>query len=149
QVRRWIEKDVPAELTGAVARSSHWSFQRIRRPVAPPVRGAAWARNAIDQFILARLEKEGVSPSPEADRATLLRRLSLDLTGLPPGPEAVADFLADPRPDAYEQLVEQLLASPHFGEQFGSHWLDLARYGDSDGFEQDSQRPNAYRWRDW
>ncbi len=148
-IRRWIEASAEGELSGTVARSSHWSFQPIQRTEASPVRNTDWIRNPIDQFILARLEKEGVAPSPEADRPTLQRRLYLDLTGLPPKPEAVAAFLADQRPDAYERLVEFLLASPHFGEQFGSHWLDLARYGDSDGFEQDAQRPHAYRWRDW
>ncbi len=150
-IRRWIEQGVPGEDTaaGAATRSDHWSFQPIQRPVVPPVKNAAWVRNAIDHFILARLEKEGVTPAPEADRHTLQRRLSLDLTGLPPAPAALAAFVADPRVDAYERLVERLLASPHFGERFGNHWLDLARYGDSDGFEQDAPRPQAYRWRDW
>jgi mono/diheme cytochrome c family protein len=150
-IRRWIEQGAPGEdlASGAATRSGHWSFRPIQRPEVPPVQTPAWVRNPIDHFILARLEKEGMAPSPEADRYTLLRRLSLDLTGLPPAPDAIAAFVTDPRPDAYERLVDRLLASPHFGEQFGNHWLDLARYGDSDGFEQDAQRPHAYRWRDW
>jgi mono/diheme cytochrome c family protein len=150
RIRRWIEQGTPGQdAAPAAARSDHWSFQPIRRPDVPPVQNTAWVRNPIDHFILARLEQEGVAPAPEADRQTLLRRLSLDLIGLPPAPEEVAAFVADPRPDAYERLVDRLLASPHFGERFGNHWLDLARYGDSDGFEQDAQRLHAYRWRDW
>ena len=95
----------------------------------------AWVRNPIDAFILARLEREGIEPSPEADRVTLLRRLSFDLTGLPPTPEEVEAFLADNRPDAYERAVDRLLASPHYGERWARHWLDLAHYADSDGYE--------------
>ena len=95
-------------------------------------------RNPIDRFILARLEKEGIAPSPEADRATLIRRLSLDLLGLPPSPQEVDDFVADQSPDAYEKLVDRLLASPHYGERWGRHWLDLARYADSNGYSIDA-----------
>src|SRR5206468_616586 len=90
-----------------------------------------------------------LAPSPEADRATLIRRLSLDLLGLPPTPEEVDAFLGDGRPDAYERLVDRLLASPHYGERWGRHWLDAARYADSDGYEKDTGRPFAWRWRDW
>jgi hypothetical protein len=129
--------------------SDHWSFQPIRAPKPPSVRQRAWIRDPIDAFILARLEQERVKPSPEADRPTLIRRLTLDLTGLPPTPAEVRDFCKDTRPDAYERLVDRLLASPHFGERWAGHWLDLARYGDSDGYEQDDARPYAYRWRDW
>ena len=129
--------------------SRHWSFEPIASPPTPATSGDTWIRNDIDRFILAELESRGLPPSPEADRYTLLRRLSLDLTGLPPGPEEVAAFVSDERPDAYLRLVDRLLASPHFGERFAHHWLDLARYGDSDGFEPDAPRPNAYRWRDW
>jgi hypothetical protein len=97
----------------------------------------------------ARLEKEGVTPSAETDRETLIRRLSLDLTGLPPSPDQVAEFLGDKRPDAYERLVDQFLSSPHYGEKWARPWLDLARYADSDGYEEDRIRPHAWRWRHW
>jgi hypothetical protein len=106
-------------------------------------------RNDIDGFVVARLEKESMTPSPEADRATLLRRLSLDLTGLPPTPRESADFIADNRPDAYEQQVQRLLESPHFGEKWARWWLDLAHYADSDGYEKDQVRPWAWRYRQW
>jgi hypothetical protein len=152
-IRRWIDQGAPwpqAEAKGpAVTASDHWSFRPIRAPEPPRVRRAAWVRDPIDRFVLARLEEHRVGPSPEADRPTLLRRLSLDLTGLPPTPAEVKDFVGDSRSDAYERLVDRLLASPHFGERWGGHWLDLARYADSDGYEQDDPRPYAYRWRDW
>jgi hypothetical protein len=128
---------------------AHWSFTPVCRPELPNVRDAAWVRNPIDRFILHRLEAEGLPPSPEADRATLLRRLSFDLIGLPPTPEEVACFLADDSPNAYEAQVDRLLASPHFGERWAQHWLDLARYADTDGFEFDEARPDAWRFRDW
>ena len=118
------------------------------RPAEPAVKDKAWVRNPIDSFILARLEKEGVAPSPEADRATLIRRLSLDLLGLPPSPQEVDEFVADQRPDAYEQLVDRLLASPHYGERWGRHWLDLARYADSNGYSIDAPR-SIWTYRDW
>ena len=104
--------------------------------------------NPIDAFILARLEKEKIQPSPEADRVTLIRRLSLDLLGLPPTPAEVDEFLNDPRPDTYERLVERLLASPHYGERWGRHWLDVARYADSNGYSIDAPR-SIWRYRDW
>src|SRR5262249_13157171 len=129
--------------------ADHWSFRPIKRPAPPAVKDAAWVRNDIDRFILARLEREGVAPSPEADRVTLLRRLSFDLIGLPPSPQEVDAFLADTAPGAYERVVDRLLASPHYGERWGRHWLDLARYADSDGYEKDTGRPFAWRWRDW
>src|SRR5262249_39751067 len=119
------------------------------RPAVPAVRGASWVRNDLDAFVLARLEKEKITPSPEADRVTLIRRLSLDLLGLPPSPEEVDAFVKDSGPDAYERLVDRLLASPHYGGRWGRHWLDLARYADSDGFEKDTGRPFAWRYRDW
>ncbi len=129
-------------------KSTHWSFQPVRRPPVPAVKNPAWVRNPIDCFVLARLEKEGIAPSPEADRPTLIRRLSLDLRGLPPSPREVAEFLADRRPDAYERLVDRLLASPHYGERWGRHWLDLARYADSNGFNIDNPR-SIWKYRDW
>src|SRR5207247_1649762 len=129
-------------LTGCFLKSAHaapenhWAFIAPEAVPIPRVKHSGWVRNPIDRFILARLEKEGIEPSPEADRVTLIRRSSLDLTGLPPTPEEVRAFLADPDPQAYEQLVDRLLASPHFGEQWARHWLDLARYADSDGYEK-------------
>lgn len=139
-IRRWIAEG------GRWAQ--HWAFVAPARPPLPQVRQAAWTRNPIDRFVLARLEKERLAPSPEADRVTLLRRLSLDLTGLPPTTEEVDRFLADPHPGAYERQVDRLLASPHYGERWGRLWLDGARYADSDGFEKDKPR---YVWfyRDW
>src|SRR6184192_2626510 len=134
--------------TWAEAAPQHWSFIRPERPVEPKVQNQAWVRNPIDAFVLARLEKEGVTPSPEADRTTLLRRLSLDLIGLPPAPAEVDAFLADRSRNAYEKQVERLLASPHYGERWGRHWLDAARYADSDGFEKDKQR-QVWFYRDW
>jgi hypothetical protein len=151
---RWIDAgaSMPAgsEATVATAArpvSQHWAFQPVRRPDPPAAVGEA--RNEIDRFILARLAKDKLSMSPEADRRVLLRRVSLDLTGLPPTPEEMADFLADKRPDAFERQVDRLLASPHFGEKWARHWLDQARYADSDGYEKDWVRPWAWRWRNW
>jgi hypothetical protein len=126
-----------------------WSLQPVRRPDLPEVKNTTWARNAVDRFVLAKLEARGLTPSPEADRRTLVRRLSFDLLGLPPTPELVEAFVADRRPDAYERLVDQLLASPHYGERWGRHWLDVVRYGESDGFERNASRTNAWPYRDW
>jgi hypothetical protein len=134
----------------AGVKSTHWSFQPIRRPAMPEIAyHKPQITNPIDAFILSRLQKEGLKPSSEADRATLLRRVSLDLTGLPPTPEEVDAFLKDTSVDAYEKVVDRLLASPHYGERWGRHWLDSARYADSDGYEKDSGRPFAWRYRDW
>jgi mono/diheme cytochrome c family protein len=130
------------------ARDSHWAFKRPVRPAEPAVKNGAWVRNPIDRFVLARLEKEGLVPSPEADRVTLIRRLSLDLTGLPPSVQEVDAFVSDSRPNAYERLVDRLLESPHFGERMARHWLDLARYADSNGFTIDGPRA-IWKYRDW
>ena len=127
----------------------HWSFKPLTRPSVPRVENEQWLGNAIDAFILAKLKNEGVRPAPQADRRTLIRRLCLDLLGLPPDPSRVQAFLEDGQPDAYARLLDRLLASPHFGERWGRHWLDLARYADSDGYEDDRHRPNAWRYRDW
>jgi hypothetical protein len=121
----------------------------MARPAPPPVQDRPWVRNDIDRFVLARLEAEDITPSPEADRPALIRRARLDLTGLPPTPAEVDAFVSDPRPDAYERLVDRLLASPAYGERWGRHWLDAARYADSDGYEKDTGRPHAWRWRNW
>ena len=127
---------------------THWSFIPPQRPALPQLNDPEWPRNAIDSFILARLEREGIQPSPEADRVTLLRRVSLDLIGLPPSLEEVRAFLSDQRPDAYENAVDRLLSSPHYGERWARHWLDLARYADSNGYSIDAPR-SIWPWRDW
>ena len=150
-LRKWIEQNLPwtAEAGGRKPPGwDHWAFQQPQRPVLPPVKDSNRVRNPIDRFIFARLEQEGIRPSPEADPHTLLRRVSLDLTGLPPTPKEIQDFLSDTSPDAYEKVVNRLLASPHYGERWGRHWLDLARYADSDGYTIDSPRP-IWKYRDW
>jgi cytochrome c553 len=139
-IRHWIEQ-------GAQWRQ-HWAFEPPARPPLPAVRDAARPRTAIDRFVLARLERERLAPSPEADKATLLRRVTLDLTGLPPTPAEVDAFLADRAPDAYERLVDRLLASPRYGERMATLWLDAARYADTSGYQSDGPR-HMWRWRDW
>jgi hypothetical protein len=126
----------------------HWAYVTPVRPAAPEVRRTDWVRNPIDRFVLAKLEAEGLSPSPEADRITLIKRLSIDLVGLPPTPEDVDAFLADTDPQAYEKLVGRLLDSPHYGERMALPWLDAARYADSNGFQQDGDTWQ-WLWRDW
>lgn len=128
---------------------SHWSFQSIQRPPLPELAEQAVARNPIDLFVLEKLEDKGLSLAPQADRETLIRRVSFDLIGLPPSPSEVDAFVNDPRPNAYDHLVDQLLGSPQFGERWAQHWLDLARFAESDGFEHDIVRKNAWRYRDW
>ncbi|MBL7650134.1 MAG: DUF1549 domain-containing protein, partial [Candidatus Hydrogenedentes bacterium] len=126
-----------------------WSLQPVVRAPAPAVKDAKWPRNPVDAFVLAKLEAEGLAPSPEADRRTLLRRLAFDLTGLPPTPEEVAAFVADADPQAYEKQVDRLLASPDYGVRWARHWLDIVRFGESNGFEYDEPRRNAWPYRDW
>ncbi|MBM3774196.1 MAG: DUF1553 domain-containing protein [Acidobacteria bacterium] len=152
-LRRWIEIGLPwpeAPPAGGKSAARHWAFEAPQRHPAPPVRRAGWVRNPIDNFILARLEKQHLAPSPEADPATLLRRASLDLTGIPPSPAEVREFLAEAasRPDAYERAVDRLLRSPHYGERWGRHWLDVARYADSNGYNIDGPR-DIWKYRDW
>ena len=127
----------------------HWAFRPLARPELPAVKQGAWARNEVDRFILARLEERELAPALEADRVTLIRRLAFDLTGLPPTPEEVDAFVKDESENAYEKLVDRLLASPEYGRRWGQHWLDLARFAETDGFEHDLLRPNAWRYRDW
>ncbi|MBS1810698.1 MAG: DUF1549 domain-containing protein [Acidobacteria bacterium] len=127
---------------------SHWAFVAPIRPALPKVKNTAWPKNAIDYFVLERLEREGLQPAPEADRTTLLRRVSFDLTGLPPTPKEVDDFLNDQSPNAYEKVVDRLLASPRYGERMAFKWLDAARYADTNGYQIDGNR-SAWRWRDW
>ncbi len=126
----------------------HWSFIAPARPPLPEVKNENWPRNAIDRFVLARLEREGLQPAPEADRATLIRRVSFDLTGLPPTPAEADAFLRDRSPRAYEKVVDRLLASPRYGERMASRWLDAARYADTNGYQRDDER-YMWRWRDW
>lgn len=128
--------------------ASLWSFQPVQRPEPPPVANALWVRNPIDSFVLARLEEAGLEPAPEADRRTLLRRVTLDLTGLLPSPEEVRDFLADTSPGAYRRVVDRLLKSPHYGERWARHWLDIARYADTNGYSIDGPR-SIWPYRDW
>jgi len=148
-LREWIDQGAPwseeqRPAAAAPARTGHWALQPIRRPDV-----ASGELNPIDAFVHARLSKEGIAPSPEAPKKVLLRRVSLDLIGLPPTPEELAEFLADLRPDAYERQIDRLLASPHYGEKWARHWLDQARYADSDGYEKDWSRPYAWRYREW
>jgi hypothetical protein len=126
----------------------HWSFIAPVKPPLPQVKNSSWPKNAIDHFVLDRLEREGLSPSPEADRATLIRRLSFDLTGLPPTPREVDDFLSDRSPNAYEKVVDRLLSSSRYGERIAFRWLDAARYADTNGYQLDGER-TMWRWRDW
>jgi len=140
-LRRWVAQGAPY--------ADHWSFSPIADPELPPVDPALKPRNGVDHFVFARLAEENLKPSPEADRLTLVRRLSLDLTGLPPTEEEIEAFLSDTDPKAYERLVDRLLNSPHFGERWGRHWLDLARYADSNGYLGDELRATAFRYRDW
>jgi len=155
KLREWIDEGAkwseraPAKKLSQQQRMEHWSFQPVENPATPKVADSSWARNPIDLFVLAKLEAEGVKPSPEADKVTLLRRAHFDLTGLPPTPEQVEAFLADDSPDAYEKVVDKLMQSEHFGERWAIPWLDAARYADSDGYERDPLRPHAWRWRQW
>ena len=126
-----------------------WSFVKPVRPVAPVVKNQKWVRNEIDAFVLNKLEANGLAPSPAADPRTLLRRVYFDLIGLPPTPEEMDAFLKNPSKLAYEKVIDKLLASEHYGERWGRHWLDLARYADSGGYEFDYDRPHAWRYRDW
>jgi len=150
-LRAWIDQGAhwPESASAKITDPrNHWAFKAPVKPPVPAVKNKSWPRNPIDNFILARLEKEKLKPSPEADRVTLIRRLSLDLTGLPPTPVEVDAFVADKSRDAYARLVSRLLTSPHYGERWGRHWLDAARYADSNGFEKDAAR-SVWPYRDW
>ncbi|MEW6302286.1 MAG: PSD1 and planctomycete cytochrome C domain-containing protein [Verrucomicrobiota bacterium] len=128
---------------------NHWAFQPVKRPEPPAVKREAWVQSPIDRFILAQLEAKNLRPAPPATREQLIRRVTLDLIGLPPTPREIDDFVNDTSPKAYEKLVERLLASPHYGERWGRHWLDLARFAETDGFEHDAVRPHSWRYRDY
>ncbi len=139
-IHAWIEQGAKYE--------AHWSLIAPRQHELPKVKNIDWVRNDIDRFVLARLEAEGLQPAPEADRRTLIRRLSFDLIGLPPTPEQVDAFLADKDADAYEKVVNRLLRSKHFGERMAVHWLDIVRYADSAGYHSDNER-SVWLYRDW
>ena len=141
---RWTERKIGAESKG------HWSYQPLQR-VAPPNMPDAkkWATSPIDRFVLAKLDEVKLNPNGPVGRAALARRLYFDLIGLPPKAEDVVEFVADPRPDAYERLIDQILANPHYGERWGRRWLDLARFAESHGFEHDYDRASAYHYRDF
>jgi mono/diheme cytochrome c family protein len=143
-LEKWIDQGASRPDSSAI----HWAYLKPVRPPVPNVKNSAWVRNPIDAFVLSRLEKEGLTPSPDASKETLVRRLYLDLIGLPPSPSQTAAFVNDARPDSYERLVDQLLASLQYGERMATPWLDLARYGDSNGYERDYQRV-AWPYRDW
>ena len=140
----------PASLAKITAEDrGYWAFQPIGDPSPPDVDGDDWCRNDVDRFLFRKLTDAGLRPAPPADRRTLIRRLTFDLTGLPPQPEQVVDFLADERPDAYERLVDRLLDTPAYGERWARHWLDLVRFAESDGYRQDAFRSHAWRYRDY
>jgi hypothetical protein len=148
KIRAWIDAGASAPANEEPETDIHWAFVAPVRPEAPVVGRPDWNRNPIDRFILARLNQDKIAPAPEADRVTLLRRVSLDLTGLPPSPGEVAAFVADRSPDAYEKVVDRLLASPHHGERWARPWLDVARYADSNGYSIDAPR-QIWKYRDW
>jgi cytochrome c553 len=163
-ISEWIKRGAPMPLDhgapeGVAVRKTKgqitdedrqwWAFQPIRRARPAAIDADNWSLGDIDRFLLAAMQSEGLQPAPTADRQTLLRRLSWDLTGLPPAPELVQEFVADERPDAYERLVDRLLASPQYGERWARHWLDLVRYAESDGYRQDAYRPETWRYRDY
>jgi hypothetical protein len=154
-LRAWIDSGAAwtapstAKTDTPKAAHPHWAFQRVTEPAVPSVSDTARVRNPVDAFVLQKLESRKIAPAPEAAKRTLLRRLALDLTGLPPTAAEMREFLEDTRPDAYERVVDRLLASPHFGERIARPWLDRARYADSDGYEKDWVRPFAWRYRQW
>ncbi len=158
-LQRWIEQGAkwpegrkldPYEMTTDVrAGRNWWSLQPVKRPEVPKVARSEWQSNPIDAFILARLNKEGMTPAPEADRRTLIRRVYQDVIGLPPTREAIEAFVADASPQAWESLVERLLSSQHFGERWARYWLDIARFAETSGYERDQTKPFAWKYRDW
>jgi Protein of unknown function (DUF1553)/Protein of unknown function (DUF1549)/Planctomycete cytochrome C len=156
-LRAWIDRGAAMPVataasasagTGSTSDAEHWAYVKPKRPDQPAVARATWPRNAIDRFVLARLEREKLEPSPEASKAALLRRVTLDLTGLPPSPAELDAFLADSAPDSYDRVVDRLLASPRYGERWARPWLDLARYADTNGYEKDNRR-SIWKFRDW
>src|SRR5581483_9201120 len=153
KIKAWIDAggEGPAEEKPAADPRAHWAYQPPARPPVPNVNNRQWPRNPIDAFIAAEQEKQTLRPSGEAARHVLLRRLYLDLIGLPPTADELAIFLSDVAPDAYERVVDRLLASPHYGERWGRHWMDVWRYSDWYGWaaEVRNSQPHIWRWRDW
>ena len=145
----WTDAENPIRTIFRGERLDLWSLRKPARPPLPEVRDPSNVRAPVDRFVLAKLDAEGLAPSPEADRRTLIRRVTFDVTGLPPTPDEVRAFVEDRRPDAYDRLVDRLLASPRYGEKWGRAWLDVVRYADSNGFERDEFRPNMWRYRDY
>jgi cytochrome c553 len=150
----WVKMGAPWPSTGegrGEGTATHWAFRPVTDPALPAVKDAAWAATPLDRFVLAKLEAKGLTPSPPADKRTLIRRVTFDLTGLPPTPEEVEAFVSDPAPDAYEKLIDRLLASPAYGERWGRHWLDVARYADTKGyvFFEENEFPWAWTYRDY
>jgi mono/diheme cytochrome c family protein len=151
-LRAWVEAGADYGVEPLQARRAGpdwWSLRPIRKVAVPSVREAGWVRTPVDAFVLERLERDGLAHAPEADRASLIRRVTFDLTGLPPTPEEVDAFVLDTAPDAFERLVDRLLASPHYGERWGRHWLDVVRFAESHGYETNNLRPDAWPYRDW
>ncbi len=150
-LRRWIESDAPfpKDEPVRIAPGDHWAFQPVRRPSPPTVATPGWARNPIDAFVLAQCEAHGLKPAPEAGFAALLRRVHLDLTGLPPTPAEQETFLRDPSDAALDRVIEELLARPAYGQRWARHWLDVVRYADSNGYERDAEKPMVWRYRDY
>ncbi len=163
-IKAWIDKGAPwpsetkfpalvqtraPEKQITDAQRNYWAFRKPVKSAIPSVRNAAWIRNPVDAFVLAKLEEKGFAPSPRADKRTLIRRVTLDLTGLPPAPEETNAFLADNSPNAYEKVVKRLLASPRYGERWAQHWLDVVRFGETNGFELDADRDQSWRYRDY
>ena len=150
-IEKWINQlQAPGKEEGAARQNQHpWPFRQLQAPTIPELKQKGWVRNPVDAFVLARLEEKGLQPAPPASKRILLRRLYFDLIGLPPTPEAMNQFLANPAPDAYEQEIEKLLSDPRYGERWARHWLDLVRYGDSEGAGEDMPRPHMWRYRDY
>jgi hypothetical protein len=140
-LRRWIEEGAEWK--------EHWAFEPVQSRTPPVVKDSQWITNPIDAFVLHKLEQNGLSPAPQADKVSLLRRVSFDLTGLPPTPADVTSFLTDNTDEAYEKVIDRLLQSERFGEHWARHWLDVVRYADTNSFERDGPKPNAWRYRDY
>ena len=147
-IAAWIDQ-LPSPADASQGKGASWPFTRLEPPAIPAVRNQGWVRNPIDALVLAKLEKQGMQPAPPASGRSLLRRVNFDLIGMPPTPEAMLRFLGNPAEDAYEQEVEKLLRSPHYGERWGRHWLDLVRYADTEGGGPDFPRPHIWRYRDY
>ena len=160
-LERWVKEGlpVPADRLGGGEKAAHkgiseeakryWAYQPVKRPAVPEVKERGWVRTPVDAFVLAKLEAKGLKPVKPAEKAALVRRATYDLTGLPPSPEEVDAFVADPAPDAYEKLLDKLLASPQYGEKWGRHWLDVVRFAETNGYERDGPKPFAWRYRDY